>query len=64
MAFNHVNPSGFDTQDIFVEHPARKGWYRLDSRADDVTVLSNGEKTNNKQIGTLGLPAFLMIIHN
>jgi len=48
--FNYKNPDGFDTQDIWVEHPTMKGWYRHDGRAGDITVLSNGEKTNNKQL--------------
>lgn len=49
---NHENPIGYDTSDVWVEHPTKKGWYRHAGRAGDVTVLSNGEKTDNKQLGT------------
>jgi hypothetical protein len=49
---NHQDPLGFDTNDIWIKHPTKEGLYRHGGRADDITVLSNGEKTNNKQLGT------------
>ncbi|KZS89164.1 acetyl-CoA synthetase-like protein [Sistotremastrum niveocremeum HHB9708] len=45
------SPRGFRTKDTWVEHPERPGWWRHAGRMDDITVLSNGEKTNNKQLG-------------
>jgi hypothetical protein len=48
---NHENPRGYNTSDIWVEHLTKKGWYRHDNRIGDVTVLNNGEKTDNKQLG-------------
>jgi hypothetical protein len=59
MVFNHENPLGFDTKDIWIEHPTLKGWYRYGGRAGDVTVLSNGEKTDNKQ---LRKPTILLLL--
>ena len=50
---NHIEPVGYDTGDVWIEHPTKKGWYRHDGRSVDITVLSNGEKTNNKQLGTI-----------
>jgi len=48
--FNHEDPLGFDTNDIMIAHPTKKGYYRHGGRTGDVTVLSNGEKTDNKQL--------------
>ena len=53
LVFNHEDPLGFDTKDVWIEHPDLKGWYRHGGRAEDITVLSNGEKTDNKQLGML-----------
>ncbi|KZS90163.1 acetyl-CoA synthetase-like protein [Sistotremastrum niveocremeum HHB9708] len=50
---NHENPRGFRTKDLWIEHPQRPGWWRHAGRTDDITVLSNGEKTNNKQLETI-----------
>ncbi|KZS94473.1 hypothetical protein SISNIDRAFT_453395 [Sistotremastrum niveocremeum HHB9708] len=47
---NHTNPTGFQTRDVWIEHPQKLGWWRHVGRIDDITLLSNGEKTNNKQI--------------
>lgn len=46
-----VEPRGFHTKDTWLEHPERPGWWCHAGRMDDITVLSNGEKTNNKQLG-------------
>ncbi|KAA1477658.1 acetyl-CoA synthetase-like protein [Dentipellis sp. KUC8613] len=50
--FNHQSPRGFATNDLWIQHPdpAKKGWWRHMGRMDDVTVLSNGEKTDNKAL--------------
>lgn len=64
MTCNYDTPIGFDTKDLWVEHPELKGWYRHDGRAGDVTVLSNGEKTDNQQIGTFFVPLFPVITHH
>ncbi|KAH7929135.1 acetyl-CoA synthetase-like protein [Leucogyrophana mollusca] len=50
---NHVDPVGFATQDLWAPHPTRRGLWMHMGRKDDVTVLSNGEKTDNKQIESL-----------
>ena len=48
---DYSEPRGFRTKDLWIEHPTRKGWWRHAGRIDDVSVLSNGEKTDNKQLG-------------
>jgi hypothetical protein len=58
--FNHENPLGFDTKDTWIEHPTKKGWYRHGGRAGDVLVLSNGEKTDKKQLGRNSLQAYVL----
>ncbi|KAJ6492940.1 acetyl-CoA synthetase-like protein [Mycena vitilis] len=52
---NHWHPVGFATNDLWERHPDPKKshLWRLVGRADDITVLSNGEKTNNKQLELL-----------
>ncbi|KAJ7161038.1 hypothetical protein C8R46DRAFT_1284963 [Mycena filopes] len=52
---NHRDPDGFATNDVWEPHPDPKKshLWRILGRADDITVLSNGEKTNNKQLETL-----------
>ncbi|KZS89154.1 acetyl-CoA synthetase-like protein [Sistotremastrum niveocremeum HHB9708] len=47
---DHDNLRGFRTRDTWLEHPIRPGWWVHAGRLDDITVLSNGEKTNNKQL--------------
>ncbi|KAF9445030.1 hypothetical protein P691DRAFT_806313 [Macrolepiota fuliginosa MF-IS2] len=51
--FNHQNPTGYATSDLWEPHPTTPGLYRHCSRKDTVTVLSNGEKTDNRQIELL-----------
>ncbi|THH31763.1 hypothetical protein EUX98_g2444 [Antrodiella citrinella] len=41
---NMENPRGYATSDLFISHPTKKGLWRLVGRADDVVVLSSGEK--------------------
>ncbi|KZS89139.1 acetyl-CoA synthetase-like protein [Sistotremastrum niveocremeum HHB9708] len=48
-----VEPRGFHTKDTWLEHPEKPGWWCHAGRMDDITVLSNGEKTNNKQLETI-----------
>lgn len=52
---NHENPTGFLTADVWIQHPDpdKSDLWRIAGRLDDVTVLSNGEKTNNKQLEIL-----------
>ncbi|KAF7321108.1 Acetyl-CoA synthetase-like protein [Mycena chlorophos] len=47
------NPEGFATGDLWVQHPTKPNWWRVIGRAGDITVLSNGEKTDNKQLENL-----------
>ncbi|KAJ7756323.1 acetyl-CoA synthetase-like protein [Mycena metata] len=52
---NHWNPDGLATSDLWEPHPdpEKSHLWRILGRADDITVLSNGEKTNNKQLESL-----------
>ncbi|KAI0035747.1 male sterility protein-domain-containing protein [Vararia minispora EC-137] len=52
---NHENPCGFLTPDAWMMHPdpSKPYYFRAVGRTDAVTVLSNGEKTNNAQLETL-----------
>ncbi|KAF9441936.1 acetyl-CoA synthetase-like protein [Macrolepiota fuliginosa MF-IS2] len=51
--FNHENPTGYATNDLWEPHPTISGLYKHCGRKDSVTVLSNGEKTDNRQIELL-----------
>lgn len=42
---NLPDVKGYATSDIFVKHPTIDGLYKIIGRADDVLVLSSGEKT-------------------
>ncbi|KAF8311061.1 acetyl-CoA synthetase-like protein [Clavulina sp. PMI_390] len=37
---------GYATNDLMMEHPTKKGYYKVFGRADDQIMLSTGEKTN------------------
>ncbi|KAF8492941.1 male sterility protein-domain-containing protein [Gautieria morchelliformis] len=50
---NHENPRGYATNDLWEPHPSVPNLWRFHSRMGNVTVLSNGEKTDNKQIEEL-----------
>ncbi|KAJ3561651.1 hypothetical protein NP233_g10063 [Leucocoprinus birnbaumii] len=50
---NHQNPLGYATNDLWEPHPTIPGLFRHCGRKDSVTVLSNGEKTDNRQIELL-----------
>ncbi|KAJ7092499.1 acetyl-CoA synthetase-like protein [Mycena belliarum] len=52
---NHTDPEGFATGDLWQQHPDPKKYHlwKPAGRMGDVTVLSNGEKTDNKQLETL-----------
>ncbi|KAF8512516.1 hypothetical protein JB92DRAFT_3096781 [Gautieria morchelliformis] len=50
---NHENPKGYATNDLWEPHPSVPNMWRFHSRMGNVTVLSNGEKTDNKQIEEL-----------
>ncbi|KAF8588600.1 acetyl-CoA synthetase-like protein [Ramaria rubella] len=51
--FNHDNPRGYATNDIWAPHPSLPNTWRFHSRMDDITVLSTGAKTSNKQLTDL-----------
>ncbi|KAJ4488386.1 hypothetical protein J3R30DRAFT_928355 [Lentinula aciculospora] len=51
--FNHENPKAWATMDLWSPHPTKEGLWKHHGRMDSITVLSNGEKTNNRQIETL-----------
>lgn len=36
----------YATNDLFVEHPTKKGWWKIVGRVDDQIALSNGEKVS------------------
>ncbi|EIW76897.1 acetyl-CoA synthetase-like protein [Coniophora puteana RWD-64-598 SS2] len=36
---------GYATSDVFAKHPTKEGFWRIVGRADDVIILSTGEKT-------------------
>ncbi|TFK32068.1 hypothetical protein BDQ12DRAFT_693080 [Crucibulum laeve] len=50
---NCNNPVGFTSNDLWVPHPAKPGLWKCVGRKDAVTVLSNGEKTDNTQLASL-----------
>ncbi|KAF9445031.1 acetyl-CoA synthetase-like protein [Macrolepiota fuliginosa MF-IS2] len=50
---NHENPVGYATSDLWEPHPNLPGLFKHCGRKDSVTVLSNGEKTDNRQIELL-----------
>ncbi|TFY76549.1 hypothetical protein EWM64_g7463, partial [Hericium alpestre] len=52
---NHTDPVGFATGDMWIQHPdpAKSHLWKHMGRRDDITVLSNGEKTDNKQLENL-----------
>ncbi|KAG2141129.1 uncharacterized protein EDB93DRAFT_1252601 [Suillus bovinus] len=52
---NHHNPDGFSPGDLWREHPTRKGLWKHAGRMSSVTVLCNGEKTDNEQLESLVL---------
>ncbi|KAJ3787876.1 hypothetical protein GGU10DRAFT_287503 [Lentinula aff. detonsa] len=51
--YNHENPKAWATMDLWAPHPTKEGLWKHHGRMDSITVLSNGEKTNNRQIETL-----------
>ncbi|KAJ7457005.1 acetyl-CoA synthetase-like protein [Mycena latifolia] len=52
---NHSDPEGFATSDLWEQHPdpEKSHLWRPAGRIGDVTILSNGEKTDNKQLENL-----------
>ncbi|KAI0752413.1 male sterility protein-domain-containing protein [Daedaleopsis nitida] len=52
---NSLDPIGFATNDRWLQHPdsEKSHLWKPAGRIDDVTVLSNGEKTDNKQLEEL-----------
>ncbi|KAF5353278.1 hypothetical protein D9756_008134 [Leucocoprinus leucothites] len=50
---NHKNPVGYATNDLWEPHPTIPGLFKHCGRKDLVTVLSNGEKTDNRQLELL-----------
>lgn len=50
---NHADPVGFVTNDLWSPHPTISGLWKHVGRRDSVIVLSNGEKTDTKQIENL-----------
>ncbi|KAF9459280.1 hypothetical protein BDZ94DRAFT_1284465 [Collybia nuda] len=53
--FNRQDPLGFSGNDVWSPHPVIPGIWKHVGRKDSVTVLSNGEKTDNKQLEQLFL---------
>ncbi|KAA1470119.1 acetyl-CoA synthetase-like protein [Dentipellis sp. KUC8613] len=51
--FNHENPKGFATGDLWSPHPTIEGLWKHAGRKDSVIALSNGLKVNTKEIETL-----------
>ncbi|KAG2039364.1 hypothetical protein BDR03DRAFT_951757 [Suillus americanus] len=52
---NHYHPVGFSPGDLWREHPTKKGLWKHAGRMSSVTVLCNGEKTDNDQLESLVL---------
>ncbi|KAG2341880.1 acetyl-CoA synthetase-like protein [Suillus weaverae] len=52
---NYHHPVGFSPGDLWREHPTRKGLWKHAGRMSSVTVLGNGEKTDNEQLESLVL---------
>ncbi|KAG1738262.1 putative aminoadipate reductase [Suillus lakei] len=50
---NLPDVQGYATNDLFVRHPTQKQLWKIVSRADDVIVLSSGEKTVPSQMETI-----------
>lgn len=50
---NLPDVQGYATNDLFVRHPTQKQLWKIVSRADDVIVLSSGEKTVPSQMETM-----------
>lgn len=50
---NLPDVQGYATNDLFVRHPTQKKLWKIVSRADDVIVLSSGEKTVPSQMETI-----------
>ncbi|OCH93203.1 acetyl-CoA synthetase-like protein [Obba rivulosa] len=50
---NYTNPVGFCSGDIWKRHPTKAGLWKHMGRRGAVTVLSNGEKTDNLQLESL-----------
>ncbi|KAG1726867.1 putative aminoadipate reductase [Suillus paluster] len=50
---NLPDVQGYATNDLFVRHPTEKQLWKIVSRADDVIVLSSGEKTVPSQMETI-----------
>ncbi|OBZ78304.1 L-aminoadipate-semialdehyde dehydrogenase large subunit [Grifola frondosa] len=50
---NQDDPIGFSTGDLWKPHPTKSGLWTHTGRRGSVTVLSNGEKTDNEQIESL-----------
>ncbi|KAJ3778588.1 hypothetical protein FB446DRAFT_713250 [Lentinula raphanica] len=62
--YNHENPTAWATMDLWEPHPTKEGLWKHHGRMDSITVLSNGEKTNNRQIETLLLkdPSIVRVV--
>ncbi|KAF9007177.1 hypothetical protein BDQ17DRAFT_1351557 [Cyathus striatus] len=50
---NCQDPLGYSTTDLWIQHPTKPKLWKYFGRKDAVTVLSNGEKTDNGQIERL-----------
>lgn len=50
---NLPDVQGYATNDLFIRHPTQKHLWKIVSRADDVIVLSSGEKTVPSQMETI-----------
>ncbi|OCH87211.1 acetyl-CoA synthetase-like protein [Obba rivulosa] len=50
---NHTDPVGFCTGDVWQPHPTKDGLWKHMGRRGTVTVLNNGEKTDNGQLGLI-----------
>lgn len=57
----HINGRpGFATGDIVQAHPSVERWFKVYGRADEIIVLSTGEKTNPVPLGEWLLNEYLV----
>ncbi|KZT25854.1 acetyl-CoA synthetase-like protein [Neolentinus lepideus HHB14362 ss-1] len=50
---NNTDPAGFATNDLWLPHPTEPGLWKYLGRKDSLTVLSTGEKTDDKELENL-----------
>ncbi|TFK50446.1 acetyl-CoA synthetase-like protein [Heliocybe sulcata] len=50
---NSTDPAGFATNDLWLPHPTQRGLWKYIGRKDSLTVLSTGEKTDDRELENL-----------